>query len=612
MIRLWRDKDDAAERQHSHKMKPTMPPKKPISHPVLWLLSVLVGVIAGLGAVVFRDLIALLHNLLFLGKFSVDYAANFHTPPSPWGAGIILAPVVGAIGVAFLVKNFAPEAKGHGVPEVMEAIYYEKGVIRPIVAVIKSLASALSIGSGGSVGREGPIVQIGSAFGSTMGQVLRLPAWQRITMIAAGAGGGIAATFNTPIGGVLFAAELLLHEVSVWTLVPLVISTATATYIGRLFLGDNPSFVIPALQINSFHATSPWVLLVCVGLGCLMGLVSTLFIRSIYAFEDFFTQKIPGNYYSRHLLGMFLVGLMIYLTWRFCGHYYIEGVGYATVQDVLAGSLSSILLLLLLFLLKITVTSLTLGSGGSGGIFSPSLFLGATLGQAYGILALRWLPFLPITPAAFAVMGMAGILAGATGAALTAIVMIFEMTLDYNVILPMTITVAISYGVRKFLANDSIYTLKLTRRGHHMPESMQASFPLVRLARDIMQPFTPVSASTPINELPKLLAGHGPVDYFLVERQGKIIGIIKNDAALQLSSRNGATSNLGEIADKNFQVIAESATLFSIISKMRSGHVGLFVVASASPPLSITGVKGIISKEQIADAMTETISLSNE
>jgi CIC family chloride channel protein len=594
-------------------MKPSMPSKRPLSHPLLWLLSVLVGIIAGLGAVLFRDLIGLLHNLLFLGKFSVDYAANVHTPSSPWGPGIILAPVTGAIGVAFLVKNFAPEARGHGVPEVMEAIYYDKGVIRPIVAVIKSLASALSIGSGGSVGREGPIVQIGSAFGSTMGQVLRLPSWQRITMIAAGAGGGIAATFNTPIGGVLFSAELLLHEVSVWTLVPLVISTATATYIGRLFLGDNPSFVIPALQINSFHATSPWVLLVCVGLGCLMGLVSTLFIHSIYAFEDFFDRKIPGNYYTRHLLGMLLVGLMIYLTWRFRGHYYVQGVGYATVQDVLAGSLSSIFLLLLLFLLKITATSLTLGSGGSGGIFSPSLFLGATFGQAYGILLLRWLPFLPITPAAFAVMGMAGVLAGATGAALTAIVMIFEMTLDYNVILPMTITVAISYGVRKFLGNDSIYTLKLTRRGHHMPESMQASFPLVRLARDIMQPrVIPVSVSTPINELPRLLADAGPVDYFLVESQGKIIGIIKNDAALQLSSRNGATSNLGEIADKNFQVVGENATLFSVISKMRSGHVGLFVVASESPPVSITSVKGIISKEQIADAMTETISLSNE
>jgi chloride channel protein, CIC family len=171
------------------------------------LLAILIGLVAGLGAVVFRGLISLFHNLLFLGHFSFIYDANVHTPPSPWGVFVIFVPVVGAAGVAFLVGKFAPEAKGHGVPEVMDAIYYNNGIIRPVVAVIKSLASALSIGSGGSIGREGPIIQIGSSFGSTMGQIIHMPPWQRITLIAAGAGAGIAATFNTPIGGVLFPLE---------------------------------------------------------------------------------------------------------------------------------------------------------------------------------------------------------------------------------------------------------------------------------------------------------------------------------------------------------------------------------------------------------------------
>lgn len=589
------------------------PPKRPISHPQLWLLALLVGVIAGLGAVVFRGLIGLIHNLFFLGRFSFLYSANLHTPDSPWRLGIILAPAVGAIGVAFLVKNFAVEARGHGVPEVMQAIYYNKGVIRPVVAVIKSLASALSIGSGGSVGREGPIVQIGASFGSSMGQILRLPAWQRITVIAAGAGGGIAATFNTPIGGVLFAAELLLREISVWTLVPVVISTATATYIGRLFLGDSPSFVIPALQLPSFHPNSPWVLAACVVLGCLMGLVSTLLIRSIYAVEDFFDKKIPGNYYTRHVLGMLLVGILIYLTWRFWGHYYIEGVGYATVQDVLTGSLESLLLLLLLFVLKVVVTSLTLGSGGSGGIFSPSLFLGATFGGAYGMLLLKLFPFLPVTPPAFAVMGMAGVVGGATGAAITAIVMIFEMTLDYNVILPMTITVAISYGVRKFLCNDSIYTLKLTRRGFHMPEAMQSNFPLVRLARDVMEPrLSAVPASTRLDQLPRVLPDQRPIQYLLVEEQGRVVGIVKNDSGLELFSRDGATPAVGDVAAKNFGVVAEHATLLNIISQMHSDHASLFLVASGPRPVLARDVKGVISKERIADVMTETISLLDE
>jgi CIC family chloride channel protein len=495
----------------------------------------------------------------------------------------------------------------------MEAIYYNKGVIRPIVALIKSLASALSIGSGGSVGREGPIVQIGSAFGSTLGQLLHMPAWQRITMIAAGAGGGIAATFNTPIGGVLFAAELLLHEISVWTLVPVVISTATATYIGRLFLGDNPSFVISAFQIPYFHPTSPWVLLAYVGLGCLIGLVSTLFIKSVYAFEDFFDEKIPGGYYTRHLSGMLLVGIMVYLTWRIYGDYYIEGVGYSAVQDVLSGGLSSLHLLLLIFVLKLAATGLTLGSGGSGGIFSPSLFLGATFGGAYGIFLVHLFPALPISPPAFAVVGMAGMVGGATGAAITAIVMIFEMTLDYNVVLPMTVTVAISYGVRKFLCKDSIYTLKLTRRGHYMPESMQAGFPQVRLARDVMEThLAPVPASTPLNELSEAFAGPNQIDYLLVEDLGKVVGVVKKDSAFDVFTRNDAAGAIREIANKNFEVVTENTTLFDIISKMHSNHVTLFLVASGLSPVSVQDVKGVVSKERIADALTETISFSKE
>ena len=179
-----------------------------------YALAVLVGLVAGLGAIVFRGLIALTHNLFFLGRLSVTYDANVHTASGPWEPLVILAPGAAALLVVFLVKNFAPEAKGHGVPEVMEAIYYNRGIIRPIVAVIKSVASALSIGSGGSAGREGPMIQVGAAFGSTLGQWIAMPPWQRITLIAGGAGGGIATSFNTPVGGILFAVEIVMHELT--------------------------------------------------------------------------------------------------------------------------------------------------------------------------------------------------------------------------------------------------------------------------------------------------------------------------------------------------------------------------------------------------------------
>ncbi|MGH9594004.1 MAG: chloride channel protein, partial [Bryobacteraceae bacterium] len=372
------------------------PSVRSLNAPTLWTLSILVGVVAGLGAVAFRALIGLLHNLLFLGKLSSTYDANTHSPPSPWGPWVILVPVAGALGVVFLVKNFAPEAKGHGVPEVMDAVYHRRGSIRPVVSVVKAIASALSIGSGGSIGREGPIIQIGSSFGSTVGQLLRLPAWQRITLIAAGAGGGIGATFNTPVGGVLFAVELILHEVSARTLVPVVTATATATYVGELFFGPHPSFSIPALETPFFVVAKPVALAAYASLGAIAGLVSALFIWSIYGCEKLFEKRVKGGYYAQHMLGMLASGALMYaLMYRF-GHYYVEGVGYATIQDVLTGLSYPLYLLLLLFGAKLLATSLTLGSGASGGVFSPALFLGATSGAAWGVVLNHFFPALQV------------------------------------------------------------------------------------------------------------------------------------------------------------------------------------------------------------------------
>ena len=213
-----------------------------------WLcfLAFIVGIVTGLGAVVFRGLIGLVHNAFFLGHLSFAYDASHFTPAAPWGVFVILVPVVGGFAVTWIVSTFAPEAKGHGVPEVMDAIYYKRGVIRPVVAVVKSIASALAIGSGAAVGREGPIIQIGSALGSTLGQLVTMTAGQRITLVAAGAGAGIAATFNTPIGGVLFATELMMPEISVNTFLPVAIATGTATFLGRLFFGAAPAFLVPA------------------------------------------------------------------------------------------------------------------------------------------------------------------------------------------------------------------------------------------------------------------------------------------------------------------------------------------------------------------------------
>jgi CIC family chloride channel protein len=575
-----------------------------------FFLSVLIGIVAGLGAVAFRGLIAFFHNLLFLGQISFFYDANMHTPPSPWGPLVILVPVLGAAGVVFLVKNFAPEAKGHGVPEVMDAIYYNKGVIRPVVAVIKSLASALSIGSGGSIGREGPIIQIGSCFGSTIGQILRMPVWQRITLIAAGTGGGIAATFNTPIGGMLFALEITLQEISVKTLVPVAISTVTATYIGRIFFGPHPSFIIPAFETPYFHPATPVVLLFYVVLGVMMGVISAIYIKSIYGFEDFLENHIRGSYYRRHMFGMVLVGIMMYLLMITLGHYYIEGVGYSTIQDVLTGQLSQLYLLLLLFILKLFATSLTLGSGASGGIFSPSLYMGATLGGAYGIVVHYFFPGSNVTPAAFAVAGMAGMVGGATGAAMAAIVMIFEMTLDYSVIIPMTVTVAVSYGMRKLLSRESIYTMKLARRSHTIPESLQANFQQLKRARDAMDSHVmALPASSRLDEFARIAQGEVDVSWFLIEEANRVIGVVAKDAAIGAVEPSRCALTLGEMADKNYIVVAEETMLLDVIDRMRSHRASVALVTGESEPLSVENVRGLITKACIGDIALESLEL---
>lgn len=578
---------------------------KPVRGISFSFLSILIGAVAGLGAVFFRALIALFHNLLFLGKLSLSYNATFHTPPSALGPLVILVPVVAGIVVAYLVKNYAPEAKGHGVPEVIDAIHYERGQMRPIVGVIKSLASALSIGSGGSVGREGPIVQIGSSFGATMGELLHLPTWQRITLIAGGAAGGIAATFNTPVGGVLFAVELMLNEVSARTLVPVMISTVTATYVGQMVFGPHPAFVIPAFAVPHFHVARPLVLLAYAGLGILTGLVSALFISTLYAFESVFERTIGGSYYRQHIIGMFLVGLMMYALMAGFGHYYIEGVGYATIQDILSGAPLSLALIALLPGLKLLSTSLTLGSGASGGVFSPCLFMGATIGGAYGMMLKLLLPGLTVSPAAFAVVGMAGVVGASTAAAITAIVMIFEMTLDYGVIVPMTLTVAVAYGIRKALVNESIYTRKLALRGHRTPEALQANIYFIRGAKFLMDArIGIVPASETVEKFMQRLSIDDRTKWFLVEKDNQIVGLVPRELCAEANSPPG--TKIFELARRDFCTVPEEMALAKIYMTMLQKNSS-FAVVRSSRRASTDQMKGVITKPRLADAVAEVI-----
>src|SRR5271167_2883538 len=492
----------------------------------LSLVAIFVGVVTGFGAIGFRGLIGFIHNLFFLGRISYAYDANTHTPVSPWGNFVILVPVVGGLIVTFLVTKFAPEARGHGVPEVMDAIYYSEGRIRPVVAAVKSLASSISIGTGAAVGREGPIIKIGASLGSTIGQIIPLAAWQRITLVAAGAGAGIAATFNTPLGGVMFAVELMMPEVSVRTFLPVALATGTATFVARLFFGQQPAFVVPLPPLENADLGAALLLFLYALLGVITGLAATGFIRGLHFLEDQFDRI--QQPYARHILGMLLVGILIYLLHRSFGHYYIEGVGYATVQAIVFGQLNAAWLLALLFVCKLFATTSSLGSGSSGGIFSPSLYMGATIGGAFSSAMIAFHVPLDINVPAFAMVGMAAMVGGTTGAAMTAVTMIFEMTRDYNIVLPMILAVAFSLGVRRLLSPENIYTLKLARRGHLVPKALHANMFLVRRASEVMETDVLVlPADTPFDEFLSRPDHGGRMRHVIVSRTNRISGVVR-------------------------------------------------------------------------------------
>lgn len=569
--------------------------------------AIIVGVVTGFGALVFRYLISIVHNLFFYGEWALHYDDNQLSPLSPWGPFVILVPVVGGLIVVWMVKTFAPEARGHGVPEVMHAVYYKEGKMRPVVAVVKSLASALSIGSGASVGREGPIIQIGSSLGSTIGQIFKLVPWQRTTLLAAGAGAGIAATFNTPLGGVLFAIEILLLEISSRTFLPIVLATGVATYIGRIFVGLQPAFIVP---IASFTSTTPMAsshLLAFMVFGVVCGVVSWLFIDCL-SFMDKAFQKIKANDYVRNIIGMTIVGTFMYVLSLCYGHYFVGGVGYGTIQGILEGNMTMVSLLLLLAILKIFATTISLGAGASGGIFSPSLFIGACLGGAFGGILTILFPSLEFSIIQFAMVGMAAIIGGVTGAAVTAVVMIFEMTRDYTIMVPLIMAVGISIVVRQKIHAASIYTVKLLWRGLTVPETRHLNMFLVRHVKDVMDAtFCTMDESTTLDDmLHTMTKNKHPNSQVLVTRNNKVVGTVPVSHVMRAAGGVSSPITLHEVMLDKFIKVNEEDIFHDVMKRLRSTNSNVaLVVKHKNQPLTEKNILGLISKNRIIDSILD-------
>ena len=497
------------------------------------VLALLVGVGAGLGAIAFRYMI-LGFTYVFTGHN--DFSAAGHASnPLISGVGIwfvLAVPVIGGLIYGPLVSRFAPEARGHGVPEVMYAVNRQGGRMRPQVPIVKSLASALCIGSGGSVGREGPIVQIGSALGSVTGQFFRLSEPQLRLLVACGAASGISATFNAPIAGVFFALELILRNFETRSFGLVVLSSITADAIGRAAFGNQPFLSLP-----SFTFSSPLELSLYAVLGVLATGVGLGFIRMLYAGEDV-ADKLWARRpeWLRPAVGGVLLGLLLLAVPE------MYGVGYPVLQRAVSGQYV-ILVLVGLLAAKVLATSLTMWIGGSGGVFAPSLFMGAMLGSAYGAVAHQMFPQLAISAGAYGLVGMGAVFAATSRAPITAVLIIFELTGDYRIILPLMFAIVLATALSNAITPDTIYTLKLRRRGINIdkppPSSPMASLTVAQAMGDLPWPLAP---DQPVRDIVERFSAERASTLPVLAADGALLGVI--DAADLEQSLTGETGNL--------------------------------------------------------------------
>ena len=455
----------------------------------LLAVALVVGAGSGLGAVAFRYLI---YFVTWLATGHVLFGQQGRVPSAhlPWlGLGFfVVIPVIGGLIYGPLIYRYAREARGHGVPEVMIAVASEGGRIRPQVAVVKSVASAICIGVGGSVGREGPIVQIGSALASSLGQWVKMPENRLRILVACGAAGGIAATFNAPITGVFFGVEIILRELSVEAVFTVMLSAMVADLLSRQFLGDAPflSGLPPGITLH--HLTT---YLLIAGLAVVAALIGLTFSKVLYATEDLCDRLWKNRpEWARPAAGGILLGLLLLALPQ------MYGVGYPVLYKAVGGSYA-LWFLIILAAGKIIACSLTIGIGGSGGVFAPSLFIGATSGMAFGEIARHAIGPAAGQPALYAVVAMGAVFAAAARAPLTSVASVVEMTGDFTLTLPVMLAVAIATATSRGLSYGTIYTTKLLRRGTDI-DHVPSADPFEDLtAADAMRPFPAPVAAVP-------------------------------------------------------------------------------------------------------------------
>jgi len=558
-------------------------------HTIMAVLAVVVGLASGFGAVGFRYLINFFQTLAYGSPSELLHVVQ----KLPWYHKLWI-PALGGMVVGPLVYFLAREAKGHGVPEVMEAVALRGGLIRKRVVLIKTLASAICIGTGGSVGREGPIVQIGSAIGSSIGQMLKVSADRMRTLVGCGAAAGIAATFNAPIAGSMFALEVILGDFGLSTFSPIVIASVVATAVSRHFLGDTPAFIVPAYEL-----VSAWELLIYMVLGLFCAIVGVTFTRTLYKLEDLFDDfKFPG--YLKAVVGGLVLGAGGLLVPQ------ILGVGYGAIDLALIQKYSWWLLLVLVFS-KILATSITIGSGGSGGVFAPSLFLGAMAGGFFGTVVHDLFPGVTATPGAYSIVGMGAVVSATTHGPMAAILILFEMTGSYTIILPLMLSCIIGTIAAGQLFKESIYTLKMIRKGINIQAGKEVNILRSMHVKDVMNSqVETVPEGLSLVDMAEKISKSKFNSFPVLNAENRLAGIISfndyNEAIFDEDLKDIVVAK--DLASTDVVTVSSEDDLYTALEKISPKDFSTLPVVSPDDPHQLVG---IVTRRDIIGAYEKAV-----
>ena len=543
-----------------------------------------IGLLAGGIAFLLYKLIGLFTNIAFYGRFSAVFMSARHNHLGLW---VIPIPVIGGLIVGVMAKYGSSKIKGHGIPEAMEAVLVNRSRIQPRVAILKPISAAIAIGTGGPFGAEGPIIQTGGAVGSLIGQVLHTTASERKVLLACGAAAGMSATFNTPIAGVILAIELLLFEFKSRSFIPLVIASTLATAVHMQLLGAGPMFRVAEMNFDVPRGL-PFYLL----RGGLCGLAAVGFTRLLYWTEDLF-EKLPIDEVWWPAIGALGLGIIGYFVPQ------VLGVGYDTIGDILNANLG-LSLLLLVMLAKAAALVISLGSGTSGGLLAPMFMSSAAMGGAFAMVLNTVIPSAHLSAGAFALVAMGAVFGAASRATFSFIIFAFEITRDYNSVLPLMLVSVIADGIAMLLMpSASIMTEKLRRRGLRIPHEYEADVLYhMTVSQTMDQDFPSVPAAMKIGDLaeriargePQVTGHHGLI---ILDEQGKLAGVITRGDIMRALDKDpsGAITAL-DAGSRNVVVTYPDEGLQEASEKMLRYNIGRLPVVDRNDQKKVIGYLG--------------------